>query len=187
MEQRVTNTKYSIRDIAEISVMAAIVFVATKLTGIPVGLGYKGVVHVGDSMIFIAAIIFKRRNAVLASAIGMGLFDLLSTAPMWTPFTLVIKGGMAYIAASIAYRNDYKGESMINNIFGFILGGIWMIGAYYLSGVVLDHYLMNFPWSQAWFIQATHIAPDVAQVVVGIIIAVPVSKIIKKANIIKQR
>ncbi|MFL0249665.1 ECF transporter S component [Clostridium neuense] len=185
MEQRVNDIKYSIRDIVEISVMAAIIFVATKLTGIPVGLGYKGVVHVGDSMVFIAAIIFRRRNAVLASAIGMGLFDLLSTAPMWTPFTLIAKGGMAYIAASVAYRSDYKGENVINNIFGFIISGIFMIIAYYFSGVAIDHYLMNMPWKQCWIVQATHITPDVAQVVVGMIIAVPVSKIIKKANIIK--
>lgn len=186
MEQRITNMKYSIRDIAEISVMAAIIFVATKLTGIPVGLGYKGVVHVGDSMVFIAAIILRRRNAVLASAIGMGLFDLLSTAPMWAPFTLIAKGGMAYIAARFAYRNGYKGENVINNIFGFIFAGIWMIAAYYFSGVLIDHYLMNFPWRQCWIVQATHIAPDVAQVVVGMIIAVPVSKVIKKTNIIKM-
>lgn len=185
MEQRIINTKYSIKDIAEISVMAAIIFVATKLTGIPIGIGYKGVVHVGDSMIFIAAIIFKRRNAVLASAIGMGLFDLLSPTPMWAPFTLVIKGVMAYISARMAYRSNYKGENMINNVFGFILAGIWMIGAYYLAGVLLDHYLMRFPWNQCWFVQATHIPGDIAQVVVGMIIALPVSKMIKKANVIK--
>lgn len=186
MEQRITNTKYSIRDITEIAVMAALIFVATKLTGIPVGLGYKGVVHIGDSLVFISAIIFRRRNAVFASAIGMGLFDLLSTAPMWAPFTLIAKGGMAYVAATIAYRKDYKGESMINNIFAFIVAGIWMIVAYYFSGILIDHYLMNFPWSQCFIVQATHIAPDVAQVVVGMIIAVPVSKIIKKANIVKR-
>lgn len=179
MEQKTFNTSYAVRDIAQISLMAAIVFVATKLTGIPVGLGYKGVVHVGDSMIFIAAILLKRKNAVIASALGMGLFDLLSTAPVWTPFTLIIKGAMAYIAATMAYRNDYNGENIINNIFGFILGGIWMIGAYYFAGVFLDHVLMGFPWNQCWILQATHIAPDVAQVVVGIIIAVPVAKVLK--------
>ncbi|PJI07720.1 MULTISPECIES: ECF transporter S component [Clostridium] len=185
MEGNSIKTKYDVKDIVQIALMAAVIFAATKLTGIPVGLGYKGVVHVGDSMVFIAAIILSRRNAFFASAIGMSLFDILSTAPMWTPFTFVIKGIMAYIAASIAYKKNYNGNNIIINLVGCILGGIWMIGAYYFSGAFLDHYLMKFPWNQCFILQATHIAPDVAQVVVGIIIALPISKILKKANVIR--
>lgn len=185
MEGNSVKTQYNVKDIVQIALMAAIVFAATKLTGIPVGLGYKGVVHVGDSMIFIAAIVLSRRNAVLASAIGMSLFDALSTAPMWTPFTFVIKGVMAYIAATIAHRKNYNGNNIIINLVGCIFGGIWMIAAYYFSGVFLDHYLMKFPWNQCFILQATHIAPDVAQVVVGIIIALPIGKILKKANVIR--
>ncbi|WP_234122644.1 ECF transporter S component [Clostridium hydrogenum] len=186
MEQKTFNTSYAVRDIAQISLMAAIVFVATKLTGIPVGLGYKGFVHAGDAMVFVAAIILRRKNAVIASALGMGLFDLLSTAPAWAPFTLIIKGVMAYLAATIAYRNNYNGESIVNNIFGFIVGGIWMIGAYYFAGVFLDHYLMGFPWSQCWILQATHIGEDVAQVIVGMIIAVPLSKVLKRIKYFRE-
>lgn len=186
MEQKSTNVSYSVRDMVQIALMAAIIFVVTKVTGVPVGLGYKGVVHAGDAMVFIAAVVLSRRNAVIASALGMGLFDLLSTAPAWTPFTVVIKGMMAFLAATIAYRNNYEGNSIINNILGYVIGGIWMIAAYFVAGAFINHYLQRFPWGQSWFLQSTHIVFDIAQVVVGIIIAVPVCKIIKSQNLIKK-
>ncbi|MCR3758808.1 ECF transporter S component [Clostridium felsineum] len=184
MEKNTMNIRYNVRDIVQISLMAAIVFVATKLTAIPVGIGYKGVVHLGDSMVFIAAILLSNRNAVLSSAIGMSLYDVLSPTPMWTPFTFVIKGGMAFIASKISYTKNYKGNNIIVNFIGCILSGIWMVGAYYFAGAIINHYLMKYPWNQSFIAQATHVPADIAQVVVGLIVALPISKILKKANIV---
>ncbi|AAK78611.1 putative membrane protein [Clostridium acetobutylicum] len=185
MEGNSAKVKYNVKDIVQISLMSAIVFVATKLTAIPVGIGYKGVVHLGDSMIFIAAILLSSRNAVLSSAIGMSLYDILSPTPMWTPFTFVIKGGMAYIASKISYEKQYKGNNILVNLVGCISGGVWMVGAYYFAGALINHYLMKYPWNQSFIAQGTHIPADIAQVVVGIIVALPISKILKKANIIR--
>lgn len=161
-----------VKDMVQVSLMAAVVFVATYALHIPVGT--RAVMHLGDSMIFVAAIIFGKRKAALASAIGMGLFDLLSPYIIWAPFTFVIKGGMGYIAAIIAYRRDYKGLNILNNVFAFAIAGIWMVAAYYLAGIVIY---------SSFIVPLGDILPNIIQVIGGAIIATPLAKIIKQANI----
>lgn len=171
-------------DIVQISLMAAITYAVTAFINVPTAsVGVKGLAHLGDSVIFLAAILLRRRNATLSAAIGMALFDLLSPYAIWAPFTFIIKGGMAYIAATIAYRRDYNGKSVINNIFAFVVSGIWMIAAYYFSGVALNSLFYKIPLNQSFIIQTANIPADIAQVVVGIIIAVPMIKLLNKANI----
>ncbi|OFI07435.1 thiamine precursor transporter HmpT [Clostridium acetireducens DSM 10703] len=187
MENKNVKINTKTLDIVQISLMAAIIYIATAIVNVPVGIGYKGVVHLGDSMIFVAAILLGKRKATIASAIGMSMFDILSPYAMWAPFTFFIKGGMAYIAYIIAYRKDYKGESTLNNLFAFIVSGVWMNLAYLLAGTALNHFYMKIPLNQSFIVQSTHIPGDIAQVVVGIIIALPLIKIIKKTNINFQK
>ncbi|SMC28608.1 Uncharacterized membrane protein [Clostridium acidisoli DSM 12555] len=183
MEAKRTNTRITTISMVQVAFMAAIIYVATAMFNIPVGLGYKGVVHLGDSMVFVAAIILTKKKAALSAAIGMSLFDLLSPYSIWAPYTFIIKGTMGLIAAVIAYRSYYKGENIINNIFAFIVAGIWMIVAYYFAGVFIQHFYTNVPLNQAFIIEISHVPGDVAQVVVGILIATPIAELLKRANI----
>ncbi|MDF2504279.1 ECF transporter S component [Clostridium sp.] len=183
MEFKQTKKTVSTVDMVQIAFMAAIVYVATAMINVPVGIGYKGVVHLGDSMVFLAAVLLGKKKAAIAAAIGMSLFDLLSPYSMWAPYTFFIKGIMGYIAAVIAYRGSYKGENIINNIFAFIVAGVWMNAGYYISGVFVQHFYTNVPLNQAIMIQATHVPGDIAQVIVGILIAVPISEMLRRSNI----
>ena len=106
MENKVSSIKTI--DIVQISLMAAITFVATSVIHVPT---FMGVLHLGDSMIFLSAILFGSKKSAIASAVGMCLFDLVSGYTMWAPFTLVIKGVMGYIAGTIAYRKSYNGNN----------------------------------------------------------------------------
>ena len=168
--------------IVQIAIMSAIIYLATAIINIPVGIGYKGVAHLGDTMIFVSAIFLGRKKGVLASAIGMSMFDLFSPYIMWVPFTFLIKGSMAYIASAIACRKDYNGNSILNNLFAFVIAGIWMNFAYFIAGGFLNHFYMRIPLYQGFLIQATHIPADIIQVFLGIIIALPLIKILKKAK-----
>lgn len=51
-----------------------------------------GLVHLGNTMLFIAAIVFGKRKGVIAGAFSIGLFDLLSAWAIWAPFTFVVRG-----------------------------------------------------------------------------------------------
>ena len=66
---------------------AAIAVMTAYLLHIPIPGGY---IHLGDSLIYLAACLLPLPYAVAASAIGAGLADLL-TAPMWVIPTLIIK------------------------------------------------------------------------------------------------
>lgn len=137
MEMKRTNgrTAFGVRDIVQVGLLAALIYIATMAINVPNG--YGGVIHLGDSMVFLAAILFGRRTGALSGAIGMTLFDLLSPYAEWAPFTFVIKGGMALIVGTVAYSGGAKGESMVRNTVGMVLGGIWMIAGYYAAEAVL--------------------------------------------------
>ncbi|EDS78314.1 membrane spanning protein [Clostridium botulinum C str. Eklund] len=166
-------------DLIQVGIMAAIVFVATSIVHIP---SFMGVVHLGDSMVFLAAVLLGRKKGAIASAIGMSLFDLLNGYILWAPFTFFIKGLMGYIAGYICYRKSYCGKNFINNLFGFTIAGIFMIAAYYLSGVVMARFLVSkaATLNEAFFIAIKDIPGNISQVVAGIIIALPLSLILKK-------
>jgi uncharacterized membrane protein len=164
-------------DIVQISLMAAITFVATTVIHVPT---FMGVLHLGDSMIFLAAILFGRKKSAAASAIGMCLFDLVNGYTLWAPFTFVIKGVMGYIAGTIAYRKNYNGKNFWNNMLAFVVAGIWMIGAYYLGGaIILTFISKEFALKQAFIIALKDIPTNILQVVGGMALAVPLIEALK--------
>lgn len=165
-------------DIVQISLMAAITFIATSVIHIPT---FMGVLHLGDSMIFLSAILFGRKKSAISSAVGMCLFDLISGYTLWAPFTLVIKGVMGYIAGSIAYRKNYNGNNISNNIFAFVMAGIWMIAAYYLGGaIILTFISKEFALKQALIISLKDVPTNIIQVVGGIALALPLIAALKR-------
>lgn len=176
MEKSQTKSRIKTVDIVQVALMAAIAFVVTYVIEIPVGT--KAVLHLGDTIVFAGAILLGKKKAALAAALGMGLFDLLSPYAIWAPFTFVIKGVMAYIAASIAFRNGYNGENLFNNILGFIIAGLWMILGYYIAGGII----------YGSFITAIGDIPgNIIQVAAGIVVSIPLIKSLKRAKIFKNR
>lgn len=187
MEQKkVTLNNVKTQDMVQIALMAALTYIATAVINIPSGVIVKGVVHLGDSMVFLAAVLLGRKKGFLSAAIGMCMFDLFSPYVIWAPFTFVIKGVMAYIAGTVAYRKNYDGNNMWNNIIAFVLGGIWMIAAYYLAGVIIMHFVTKIAFGQAFILSAAEIPGNISQVVAGIVLAIPLGKAVKKANVIRK-
>lgn len=170
----------TIQGIIQIALMAAITFVMTSIIHIP---SFMGVVHLGDSMIFVGAILLGRRKGAISAAIGMALFDLLNGYTIWAPFTFIIKGVMGFIAGSIAYRKSYNGSNSINNLFAFLVSGIFMIAAYYFFGALIAKFFLfkEATLSYAFIIAAKDIPGNIAQAATGIIIGLPLSLTIKKA------
>lgn len=138
METR--NSNYSsisirIRDIVQIGLLSALTFVAAWAIHIPYGNG--GVIHLGDSMIFLTAVVFGRRYAAISGALGMTMFDILSGFSVWAPYTFIIKIVMGLIAGSVANLGGAKGGNVLKNAVGMLLAGIWMILGYYAAEAVI--------------------------------------------------
>lgn len=144
METRNTNIKsvsLKIRELVQMGLLSALTFVATMAIHVPSWNG--GVIHLGDSMIFLTAVIFGRKYAAISGAIGMTMFDILSGYSVWAPYTLIIKAVMGFIAGSVAYMGGEKGENSYKNAVGIFLAGIWMILGYYVAEVMITGNLVS--------------------------------------------
>lgn len=166
-------TQSNLLDLVYVSLMAAMVFIATSVIHIP---SFNGVIHAGDSMVFVAAVVLGKRKGAIASGLGMFLFDVLHGYMTWAPFTLVIKAVMALIAAIMWERVDNK--KFWNQIMAFSLSGLWMIGAYFISGAFIKLFFSGegITFVQALVVSSYDIMGNILQVLVGILIAVPLLK-----------
>jgi uncharacterized membrane protein len=167
--------------IVQVALMIAITTLVTMTVRVPT---YAGYTHLGDSMIFLAVVLLGKRKAVVSSALGMCLADILSGYLVWAPFTLIIKGSMALVAALIIYRGKQDGNNIANNILGFVVAGIWMVFAYYIAGAFITSFLLSehVTFAQGLIVSLKDVPANVVEVLVGIALAVPLSKMIKKTN-----
>lgn len=166
-------------ELVQMALMIAIICVSTMVIHIPtIGMGY---VHPGDSMVLFAAILFGKRKGTISAGIGMGLADILLGYAYYAPFTFIIKGLMAFVAATIAYRGDYEGKNILNNIFASLVGGAVMVIGYFVAGIIVTKFVLLKvdSISEAITISLAGITGNVMQAVVGVIIAVPLIKLLK--------
>lgn len=114
-------------------VMAALITVMTAyICHIPVGVN-GGYVHLGDSLIYLAAAILPTPYALAAAAIGGGMADLL-TAPMWVPATVIIKMLIVLPFTSKAAKIIVP-RNVVATILGYFISGFgYFIAEYFLFG-----------------------------------------------------
>lgn len=163
MEER--TSRFSSRELMWSAVFAAVVCVATLVIRIPVP-ATSGYINLGDSMVFVSALLFGARVGGLAGGVGSALADILSGYGIWAPFTLVIKGVEGYVVGHIAKENTIQ-----RSIIAVIVGGIILVLGYFIVEVV-------------WFGTPAALAElpgNCFQAISGIIIAVPLATAIKKA------
>lgn len=172
----VSRTSSKVKEIVQLGLLSALTFVATMAIHVPSLNG--GVVHLGDSMIFLTAVVFGGRYAAISGAIGMTLFDILSGYSVWAPYTFVIKAVMGFIAGSIAYAGGSKGKNVYKNALGMLLAGIWMIGGYYLAEVMI---------SGNWVSPVASMTGNVIQFGAGAVIAFVITAAIKKTSYFSNR
>jgi len=166
--------KNKVKELVKIGLMSALIYISTAAINIPIGPG--GVIHLGDSMIFVTAILFGGKTAAISGSIGMTLFDLFSPYAIWAPFTFVVKAVMGYIAGIISHGKDSKGNSLIRNIIAIIISSIWMIFGYYIAEAIIYGNI---------FAPAATIPANFFQVLGGAIIAIPLTILIKKSGYFK--
>jgi len=123
------------------ALMAAMIFLFTAyVLHIPVGTG-GGYIHLGDTMVYIAAALLPLPYAVAAAAIGGGLADVLSGAAVWAVPTVIIKSLMVLFFTSktervLCRRNQWAPlPAGIVGVVGYFLAEIAIVT---LSGGTLS-------------------------------------------------
>lgn len=95
-----------VRRITFTAIAAAIVFVATRVTYIPVGTA-GAYVHFGDAFIYFTAFLLGGPIAAIAAALGSAICDLSTGYTVYVPATLLIKGLMGLTAGFIMKNRKF--------------------------------------------------------------------------------
>lgn len=167
-------TADTVKRITATAVMAALTTLMTAyIFHIPVGVN-GGYVHLGDTMIYLAAAFLPLPYACVAGAIGGGLADLL-TAPVWAPATIIIK-------MLICLPFSSKGTKLVtkrNVVALFLAFAISATGYYIAEGIM-------FGFTASFFTSVSgSIVQSGGSAIMFVIIGTALDKIGFKTNIAK--
>ena len=124
------------------AVFAALICLTTAfLLHIPVGTA-GGYIHLGDAFIYLAAAFLPTPFAMAAASIGAGLADILTGAPHWALFTVVIKAAMAACFTS----KSTKILCVRNTVAAAAAGVVGMVGYYFAEVLLFGNWITPL-WS----------------------------------------
>lgn len=154
----------------------ALVAVATLVIRVPVP-ATQGYINLGETMIYLTALLLGPGFGAVAGGIGSALADLLAGYGAFAPFTLVIKGVegalCGWIARSLLWgRTDEVGRLVGAGLVAGAVAGLWMVLGYYVS----EAYLMGIG-SQA---AATEVPGNLFQVASGLVVGVPAAVALRR-------
>lgn len=158
------------------SIMTALVCVATTFFLIPIP-ATGGYFNVGEAVIYIAAILFGPIIGGFAGGVGAALADTILGFYYFAPGTLVIKFCEGFIIGYIIYRahlQKWEGWKVYVIIIpAVIIGGLIMVLGYF----IYESYILNLGVPYA----ISEIPFNLTQVLIGSLVAIPVSIGIQKA------
>lgn len=121
------------------SMFAALIFLLTYFVKLPAGRGY---IHIGDTMIYLAACFLPTPFAMLSAGIGGALADIFGGYIQYILPTFIIK---MLIALLFSYNEDSKILTKRNTIMIFPAAVITIVGYYFTSVVLLAAEKMTAP------------------------------------------
>lgn len=126
------NTSIKTKNIVITALFAALIFIATFLFHIPTGFN-GGYIHIGDTFIYLAAVLLPTPYAMLAAAIGAGLSDALSGAMLWVLPTAIIKPLMV-----LCFKSNQQKIFSKRNVMSLIIAGLLGWFGYYIFGAIIS-------------------------------------------------
>lgn len=161
------------------ALFAALICVATMLVQIPIP-ATGGYANLGDGIILICAFLMHPLYAVIAAGLGSLLADVLAGYLAYAPGTLVIKAGVALIAA-LLFRRLGKGQSTKKSLAIMIVSGIlaetFMVLGYFFYEAVL----LGIGGGAAGAIPG-----NIGQGAVGVIIACVVAPVLTRSREVRE-
>ena len=144
---------------------AALTAVATMVIKFPTP-ATQGYINVGDTVIFVSALLFGPSVGAVAGGIGSALADLLGGYVHWVPFTLIIKGVEGWLVGRLA-RSVSQRRWVVPIL---ILGGGWMVIGYFIVEMLI------YGWGAA----VVEIPGNLVQAGVSLLIALPLTAALRK-------
>ncbi|MEM2911993.1 MAG: ECF transporter S component [Candidatus Bathyarchaeia archaeon] len=132
--------KISPFDLAATAVFTALVCVVTMIFSINVP-ATQGFFNIGESMVYLSALLFGPVVGAFAGGVGSMLADLLLGFPYYAPATLIVKACEGAMVGMLKKRNPKLSSKLkwklLTLILGIVAGSLLgYIGAVYYSGDV---------------------------------------------------
>lgn len=99
-----TKTKFTVRKISVIGIMAALSFVAYEFFRIPNVLGTGSSFHLGNTFTALTALLLDGVSGGLAGAIGLALADIVAGDPGYAVTTFILKFIIGLVCGAVAHR-----------------------------------------------------------------------------------
>lgn len=144
--------KLGVKELSIIAVFTAVICVATMILKLDIP-ATRGFFNVGDSMIYVTALLFGPVIGGITGGIGSSLADILLAAPWYAPGTLVIKGVEGLVVGYIGYKirpriNPTIQWKTLGAFLGVSLGGItYYLGSTYYIGIFGSIFLEQLFWA----------------------------------------
>ncbi|MBQ8507049.1 MAG: ECF transporter S component [Clostridia bacterium] len=161
------------------ALFAALICVATMLVQIPIP-ATGGYANLGDGIILICAFLMHPLYAIIAAGLGSALADILAGYISFAPGTLVIKAGVALIAALVFNRfgkDSVPKKTFATMIAAGILAEAFMVLGYFFYEAVLMGVGIG---------AAGGIIGNIGQGVVGVIVAVVVAPVLRRSSEVRE-
>ncbi len=198
------NKKLTVKNVAAIGVMAALVFVSLRISfPIPLSPGVQPTrIHLGNGVILLSGLLLGGWRGGLAAGIGAFLFDV--TDPIYYTaalFSLCSRFLMGWVCGAIAHAKSKQGASFRFNLTGAVSGSVLYIILYLIRKFLETLTMQKGYWEGISFIFSGNFDAGTADVlnalsitgsagitssinaVFGIIISVAVCTTLKKALI----
>jgi uncharacterized membrane protein len=149
------------------AIFAALVFVVTsQIPPIPIP-ATSGYFNIGETTIYIAALIFGPLVGALAGGIGSALSDAFLGFGLFAPGTFFIKGGEGLI---VGFLNTIL-RRRISNLtvcatISVLIGGLEMVAGYFLY----EQFVIGYPFAVA----LAEVPFNIVQMLIGLMVAIPV-------------
>jgi uncharacterized membrane protein len=152
--------------IIAIAIFAALVFVVTSQIP-PIPIATSGYFNIGETTIYIAALIFGPLVGAMAGGIGSALSDAFLGFGLFAPGTFFIKGAEGLIVGflNITLRKRISNLTVCATI-SVLAGGLEMVAGYFLY----EQFVIGYPFAVA----LAEVPFNIVQMLIGLIVAIPV-------------
>lgn len=162
------NQNNRVRQLALGGMLAALILIATSFFKLPVSLT-QGYIHLGDGFILLGAALLGP-TAIIASALGSALADLLGGYTMYILPTFLIKGAVAMVAVPFLAQK----RSLWFSIAGMLLAEAVMVLGYF----VIEWLVLGYGLAAA----VSAVFPNIVQGLSGVIIGALLLPVIRRVK-----
>lgn len=179
MQKGKNNARLRLRMVVSVALMAALCFTATFINiPVPLPIG-NTMVHLGNTVCLVGALLLGGVKGGLAGGIGMAMFDLTSPIfAVYAPFTFVQKFMMGFACGVLESR---KSESKIKTVVAVIVGSIANLVFAQVSSFAVNVAIMGKNWNAVLTSVGAALIVNVINAILAAVFALIVYPLIKKA------